>query len=142
MSSSTGENNGDSASVFKRVTKFGKKYAAAYFLALVAVDMLLTMATMLKAVETSKWGWIKAGLMLFVHRKQLVLVIWKTNTIKCIIAGVLTYPWQLYIEHANRKWQASKRQTVITTSIAMLAVSVLWSMILVGLRRSFFVLGG
>lgn len=144
MSSSNGDNNGDSTSVFKRVAKFGKKYAAAYFLAFVAVDMLLTMATTLKAVETTKWGLIKAGLILFVlkQRKQLGLVIWKTNTIKCIVAGVLTYPWQLYIEHANRKWQASKRQTVITTSIAMLAVSVLWSLILVGLRRSFGVLGG
>jgi hypothetical protein len=144
MSSSNGDNNGDSVPVLKRVVEFTKKYAAAYFLAFVSIDMLFTMATTLKAAETTTWGLVKAGLKVKVlqRRKQLGLVIWKANIIKCLAAGVLTYPWQLYIEHANRKWQGSKRQTVIATSSAMLGVSLLWSLIIVGLRSSFGVLGG
>jgi hypothetical protein len=139
-----GDNEGDNTSLLKKVVKFGKRYAPAYFLAFIAFDALFTMATTFKAVETTTWGLVKAGLKLFFlqRRKQLGLVIWKINTIKCLVAGVLTYPWQLYIEHANRKWQFSRRNIVITTASAMLGVSVLWSLVLVGLRRSFGVLGG
>ena len=114
----------------ERVVNFGKKYLPASFLVCTAVHVLFAIATTLFA-DKMMWRF-----------KQLGLSIWKVNCIKCLVAGMLTYPWQLFIERANRRWMWSKRWTVLTATAAMLGVSVLWSLIVVGLPRSFGVFGG
>lgn len=135
----------DKAPRLRKIFDSLQTYAPAFMLAFTLVEVVMGMASSLHTIKQTRRQHLKAVLKVYFLVKRTnfaVSAFLRAEATKAVVAGILTYPCELYLEHANRKWLWSRRRSALISIFFLFALFMSWTMTLLVLKHKFGVLGG